>query len=33
VDDSLVWGVIQKSLSSLRAVCSDLINSLPPEQG
>jgi uncharacterized protein with HEPN domain len=33
VDDSLVWGVIQKSPSSLRAVCSDLINSLPPEPG
>jgi hypothetical protein len=30
---TLWFGVIQKSLSSLRAVCSDLINSLPPEPG
>jgi uncharacterized protein with HEPN domain len=29
VDDALVWGVIQKSLFPLRAICSDLIDSLP----
>ena len=28
VDDALVWGVIQKSLSPLRATCSALIDSL-----
>ena len=32
VDDSLVWGVIQKSLPPLRATCSDLINNLPQEE-
>ena len=33
VDDALVWGVIQKSLSPLRATCSALIDSLQREEG
>ena len=32
VDDALVWGVIQKSLSPLRATCSALIASLKYEE-
>jgi uncharacterized protein with HEPN domain len=32
VDDSLVWGVIHKSLFPLRAICSDLIDNLPQEE-
>ena len=32
VDDGLVWGVIQKSLSPLRATCSALIDSLQREE-
>jgi uncharacterized protein with HEPN domain len=32
VDDSLVWGVIHKSLPPLRAICSDLIDNLPQEE-
>ena len=32
VDDALVWGVIQKSLSPLRATCSALIDSLQREE-
>ncbi|MCX5952069.1 MAG: hypothetical protein NTZ40_00910 [Cyanobacteria bacterium] len=31
VDDALIWGVIQKSLSPLRATCSALIDSLQRE--
>lgn len=31
VDDALVWGVIQKSLSPLRVTCSALIDSLQRE--
>ncbi|MFM8277805.1 MAG: DUF86 domain-containing protein [Cyanobium sp.] len=33
IDDALVWGVIQKSLSPLRATCSPLIDSLQREEG
>ena len=33
VDDVLVWGVIQKSLSPLRATCSALIDSLQRDEG
>jgi uncharacterized protein with HEPN domain len=32
VDDALVWGVIQKSLPPLRAICSDLIDNLPQKE-
>jgi uncharacterized protein with HEPN domain len=32
VDDALVWGVIQKALSPLRATCSALIYSLQREE-
>lgn len=32
VDDALVWGVIQKSLSPLRATCSALIDNLQREE-
>jgi uncharacterized protein with HEPN domain len=32
VDDVLVWGVIQKSLPPLRAICSDLIDNLPQKE-
>ena len=32
VDDALVWGVIQKSLSPLRATCSVFIDSLQREE-
>jgi uncharacterized protein with HEPN domain len=32
VDDALVWGVIQKSLSPLRAICSDLMDNLQREE-
>ena len=32
VDDALIWGVIQKSLSPLRATCSALIDSLQREE-
>ena len=32
VDDALVWGVFQKSLSPLRATCSALIDSLQQEE-
>ena len=32
VDDSLVWGVIHKSLPPLRAICSDLIDNLTQEE-
>ena len=32
VDDALVWGVIQKSLSPLHATCSALIDSLQREE-
>ena len=32
VDDSLVMGVIHKSLPPLGAICSDLIDNLPQEE-